>query len=100
LQQAFSMNDGSDDDLAPGVAPMCGRDRGELTGECWYRRIWRDQQLLDLVEVGLLRPRHRDAKLKIDWVETVRIAARQRLPYLDRPVGVLWMNGDSTLASQ
>ena len=37
--------------------PVSARDRGELTAERWYRKTWRDPQLLDLIEVGLLAPR-------------------------------------------
>jgi hypothetical protein len=43
--------------IGPWCRPVSAKDRGELTAERWYRRTWRDPQLLDLIEVGLLRPR-------------------------------------------
>jgi hypothetical protein len=83
--------------------PVSARDRGELTAERWYRRTWRDPRLLDLIEVGLLRPRPSGCQTENHLVDTTvrwkfagRLAARQLLPALDHPAGPLWMNGDST----
>ncbi len=67
------------------------------------RRTWRDPQLLDLIEVGLLRPRPLGCQTEnhlidtsVRWRFAGRISARQLVPALDRPAGPLWMNGDST----
>ncbi len=46
--------------------PVSARERGELTAERWYAKTWRDPQLLDLIQVGLLSNRALpDANLKI-----------------------------------
>jgi hypothetical protein len=83
--------------------PVSARDRGELTAERWYRRTWRDPQLLDLIEVSLLAPRpsgcQRENHLvdtSVHWRFAGRIVARQLVPALDRPAGPLWINGEST----
>jgi hypothetical protein len=83
--------------------PVSARDRGELTAERWYRRTWRDPQLLDLIEVGLLAPRPSGCQTENHLVDTSvrwrfagRVTARQLLPALDQSAGPLWMNGDST----
>src|SRR3984893_15000601 len=79
--------------------PVSGKDRGELTAERWYRRTWRDPQLLDLIEVGLLRPRPSGCQTEynlvdtnVRWRLTGRLTARQLLPALDRPAGPLRMH--------
>ena len=83
--------------------PVSARDRGELTAERWYRRTWRDPQLLDLIEVGLLAPRPSGCQQENHLVDTNlrwrfvgRISPRQLVPALDCPAGVLWINGEST----
>src|SRR5260221_1342545 len=83
--------------------PVSARDRGELTAERWYRKSWRDPQLLDLIEVGLLGPRPSGFQTEnhlvdtnVRWRFSGRIAARQLVSALDQPAGPLWMNGDST----
>jgi len=85
--------------------PVSAKDRGELTAERWYRRTWRDPQLLDLIEVGLLRPRPSGCQTEnhlvdtnVRWRLAGRLTARQLLPALDPPAGPLWMNGDSTVS--
>jgi hypothetical protein len=84
--------------------PVSARDRGELTAERWYRRTWRDPQLLDLIEVGLLTPRPSGCQTEnhlvdtaVRWTFAGRVAARHLLPALDYPAGPLWMNGESTV---
>jgi len=83
--------------------PVSGRERGELTAERWYRKSWRDPQLLDLIEVGLLEPRPSGCQkenhlvdTRVRWRFTGRVAARQLLPALDHAAGPLWRNGEST----
>jgi len=84
--------------------PVSAKDRGEISAERWYRRTWRDPQLLDLIEVGLLRPRPSGFQTENHLVDTSvrwrfagRITAGQLLPALDQPKGSLWVNGDSTV---
>jgi hypothetical protein len=91
--------------IGPWCRPVSAKDRGELTAERWYRRTWRDPQLLDLIEVGLLRPRPSGCQTENHLVDTSvrwrfagRITARQLLPALDQRAGPLWMNGDSTVS--
>jgi hypothetical protein len=87
--------------------PVSARDRGELTAERWYYRSWRDPQLLDLIEVGLLAPRPSGFQTENHLVDTSvrwrfagRIAARQLVPALDQPAGPLWLNGESTVGGR
>jgi len=93
------------DGLTPGAwcRPVSARDRGELTAERWYRGTWRDPQLLDLIEVGLLGPRPSGCQKENHLVDTTvrwrfagRVTPRALVSGLDRPSGPLWMNGDST----
>jgi hypothetical protein len=83
--------------------PVSDRDRGELTAERWYYRTWRDPQLLDLIEVGLLQPRPSTFQTEnhlvdasVRWKFAGRVTARSLLPVLDQPSGALWRNGEST----
>ena len=83
--------------------PVSARDRGELTAERWYFRSWRDPQLLDLIQVGLLGPRPSGCQTEnhlvdpsVRWKFAGRVSARQLLAGLDRPAGPLWVNGEST----
>lgn len=83
--------------------PVSAKERGELTAERWYRRTWRDPQLLDIIVVGLLAPRpsgcQRENHLvdeSFRWRFSGRVGAKQLSSALDRPAGPLWMNGDST----
>src|SRR5260370_16894129 len=47
--------------------PVSARDRGELTAERWYRKTWRDPQLLDLIEVACSGRSRQGFKRKITW---------------------------------
>jgi hypothetical protein len=83
--------------------PVSARDRGELTAERWYRKTWRDPQLLDLIELGLLGPRPSGCQTENHLVDTTvrwrfagRVTSQQLAPGLDYPAGPLWMNGEST----
>jgi hypothetical protein len=83
--------------------PVSARDRGELTAERWYCKTWRDPQLLDLIQIGLLAPRPSGCQKENHLVDTSlrwrfvgRLAAGQLLPALDRLAGPLWVNGEST----
>ncbi|MFZ0774796.1 MAG: hypothetical protein WCA49_24610 [Candidatus Sulfotelmatobacter sp.] len=83
--------------------PVSDRDRGELTAERWYSKTWRDPQLLDLVEVGLLGPRpsafqteNHLVDTSVRWKYAGHVSARYLVPALDRPAGALWANGEST----
>ncbi len=87
--------------------PVSGRERGELTAERWYRKTWRDPQLLDLIEVTLLAPRPSGCQKEnhlidtsVRWRFVGRVMARQLLAGLDHPAGALWMNGESTASGQ
>src|ERR1700746_3593958 len=78
--------------------PVSVRERGELTAERWYRKTWRDPQLLDLIEVSLLGPRPSGCQTEnylvdtsVRWRFAGRLTARELLSALDRP-GPLWMN--------
>jgi len=83
--------------------PVSARERGELTAERWYRRTWRDPQLLDLMEVGLLGPRPSGCQREnylidtnVRWRYVGRVSAQQLVSGLDRPAGPLWVNCGST----
>jgi hypothetical protein len=83
--------------------PVSARDRGELTAERWYSKTWRDPQLLDLIEVGLLGPRPSAFQTENHLVDTTvrwkyagHVSARQLVHALDKPTGPLWANGEST----
>jgi hypothetical protein len=83
--------------------PVSAKERGELTAERWYRRTWRDPQLLDLIEVSLLAPRPSGCQIEnylVDesfrWRFAGRVSVKQLISALDHPAGPLWMNGDST----
>lgn len=83
--------------------PVSARDRGELTAERWYYKTWRDPQLLDLIEVGLLGPRPSTFQTEnhlvdtsVRWKYAGHVAAGYLVPALDRLAGTLWANGDST----
>jgi hypothetical protein len=83
--------------------PVSARDRGELTAERWYFKTWRDPQLLDLIEVGLLGPRPSTFQTEnylvdtsMRWKYAGHVSARHLLTALDRPTGPLWTNGEST----
>ncbi len=84
--------------------PVSAKERGELTAERWYRRTWRDPQLLDLIEVSLLAPRPSGCQREnylVDesfrWRFAGRVSVKQLISALDHPAGPLWMNGDSTV---
>src|SRR5216684_6065048 len=83
--------------------PVSARDRGELTAERWYCKTWRDPQLLDLIEVGLLGPRPSTFQTENHLVDTSmrwkyagHVSARYLLTALDRPTGPLWVKEDWT----
>jgi hypothetical protein len=84
--------------------PVSGRTEwGELSAERWYRRTWRDPQLLDVLQVGLLAPRPSSFQVENHWIDHSfrwkflgRVSAAQLLGGLDRPAGPLWVNGEST----
>jgi hypothetical protein len=93
------------DGRAPGAwcRPVSARDRGELTAERWYFSTWRDPQLLDLIQVGLVEPRPSGCQKEnylvdtgVRWRFAGRVAPRQLESGLDHPDGPLWMNGEST----
>ena len=91
------------DTLGLWCRPVSARDRGELTAERWYRKTWRDPQLLDLIEVGLLGPRPSSCQTENHLVDTTvrwrfagRVTTRQLAPGVDRSGGPLWINGEST----
>lgn len=85
--------------------PVSARDRGELTAERWYARSWRDPQLLDIIQVGLVGLRASGCQSEnhlvdraMRWRFCGRILPRNLLPALDHPNGALWVNGESTAA--
>ena len=93
------------DGRAPGrwCRPVSARDRGELTAERWYAKTWRDPQLLDLIQVGLLGPHPSGCQTEnhlvdtsVRWTFAGRVRAQRLLPGLDHPQGALWVNGEST----
>lgn len=89
--------------FGPWCRPVSAKDRGELNAERWYARTWRDPQLLDLIQLGLLEPRPSGCQTEnhlvdksIRWKFAGRVATRRLLSTLDHPAGALWINGEST----
>ena len=89
----------------PGVwcRPVSARERGELTAERWYRHTFRDPHLLDVIEVGLLKPKPSGCQIENHLVDTTvrwklygRVTAKQLLSGLDPVAGPLWINGGSS----
>lgn len=90
-------------DFGPWCRPVSARERGELTAERWYARSWRDPQLLDLMEVGLLAPRPSGCQIEnhlidtgVRWQYRGRISPQRLAAAVDHPSGPLWVNGEST----
>jgi hypothetical protein len=91
--------------VGPWLRPVSSRDRGELTAERWYRRTWRDPQLLDVVEMTLLAPRPSGCQIEnhlvdasVRWKFLGRVPPRHLAPGIDPIAGPLWVNCGSTAA--
>jgi hypothetical protein len=89
--------------IGPWCRPVSARERGELTAERWYYRTWRDPQLLDVIEVGLVGPRPSTFQTEnylvdtnVRWKYAGHVSAEHLISAADRPTGPLWANGQST----
>lgn len=84
------------------IRPISARDGGEVSE---YERQYEDgsdPQVLDVIDVPVLEPRHRDYQTenwlldpKFYWEKAGRLSASD-LPALTDPIAPLWMDGHST----